>query len=100
MSAIFQRPVCDMGAAYDFAFRPLVGDADPGAGGPCDDRPHRSELCSAASDPRSAAVAWRGFSLCPEHEAQLRSYDQRVQGKGLLSRFRLPAPPTAGTHAR
>jgi len=88
MSAIFQRPLCDMGKAYDFAFRPIVGDADTGAGGPCDDHPHRVELFSAGSIPASDGAAWQGFSLCPEHEAQLRTYDARVVARGLASRFR------------
>lgn len=91
MSAIFQRPLCDMGRAYDFAFRPVVGDADTGAGGPCDDRPHRVELFGATADPSSPNAAWQGFSLCPEHEAQLRMYDGRLVARGLASRFR-PAP--------
>ncbi|MGD0249867.1 MAG: hypothetical protein ABSB97_03115 [Thermoplasmata archaeon] len=100
MSAIFQRPLCDMGAVYEFAFRPIVGEADVGAGGGCDDRPHRVEVFSASVDPRSDSMAWRPFSLCPEHEAQLRRYDERVQGKGLASRFRASAATATGTHAR
>jgi hypothetical protein len=97
MSAIFQRPLCDMGRAYDFSFRPIVGDADTGAGGPCDDRPHRVELYAAAADPASASAAWQGFSLCPEHEAQLRTYDARVVARGAASRFRpLAAAPSTG----
>jgi hypothetical protein len=93
MSAIFQRPLCDMGRAYDFAFRPVIGDADTGAGGPCDDRPHRGELYAAAADPAAPSAAWQSFSLCPEHETQLRSYDARLVARGLPSRFR----PTAIT---
>jgi hypothetical protein len=96
MSAIFQRPLCDMGRAYDFSFRPVVGDPDTGAGGPCDDRPHRVELYGAGVDPASPTAAWQSFSLCPEHEAQLRNYDARVVARGAASRFRLvavaPAP--------
>ncbi len=100
MSAIFQRPLCDMGSAYDFAFRPLVGDADAGAGGTCDDRPHRVELYSAGADPGSPTAEWRSFSLCPEHEDQLRRYDARLPPKGVPSRFRpavrAPPPPANG----
>jgi hypothetical protein len=96
MSAIFQRPLCDMGKAYDFAFRPVVGDPDTGAGGPCDDRPRRVDLFAAAADPGSPRAAWQGFSLCPEHESQLRTYDGRVVAGGRASRFRtapvVPAP--------
>jgi hypothetical protein len=93
MSAIFQRPLCDMGRAYDFSFRPIVGDADTGAGGPCDDRPHRVELYAAAADPASPAAVWQVFSLCPEHESQLRQYDGRLPTRGILSRFRPTANP-------
>jgi hypothetical protein len=95
MSAIFQRPLCDMGKAYDFAFRPIVGDADTGAGGPCDDHPHRVELYDAAADPSSSSAAWQRFSLCPEHETQLRSYDARVVARGTPSRFRAAAVASA-----
>lgn len=97
MSAIFQRPLCEMGAAYDFALRPLVGDPDVGSGGPCDDRPHPVELCSAQVDPRGPTVAWRSFSLCPEHETQLRRHDARLATRGLGSRFRRPADGAGGT---
>lgn len=100
MSAIFQRPLCDMGAVYEFAFRPLVGESDVGAGGPCDDRPRPVEVFSASADPHSPEAAWRSFSLCPEHESQLRRYDERVQRSGLASRFRGPSRPASGTHAR
>ena len=88
MSAIFQRPLCDMGAAYDFGFRPVVGDPTPGAGGPCDDRPHRVELFGALTDVHSPSAEWRSFSLCPEHELQLRQFDARLQAEGRPSRFR------------
>ena len=97
MSAIFQRPLCDMGKAYDFSFRPIIGDADPGAGGPCDDRPMRVDLYGAAADPRSPSAEWRSFSLCPEHEAQLRQYDERLRPKGISTRFRTAAPPQPAT---
>ncbi|HXW67670.1 MAG TPA: hypothetical protein VEL82_07345 [Thermoplasmata archaeon] len=82
-----------MGAAYDFAFRPRVGDADTGAGGPCDDRPHRVELFAATAEPGATDAAWRAFSLCPEHEAQLRVYDGRLVARGSASRFRAASPP-------
>jgi hypothetical protein len=95
VSAIFQRPVCDMGRAYDFAFRPHIGDADTGAGGPCDDRPHPVDLYSATTDPGSPTAVWQTFSLCPEHEEQLRKYDARLPSKGISSRFRPTSAPTA-----
>lgn len=95
MSAIFQRPLCEMGAAYDFAYRPALGDPTLGSGGPCDDRPHRVELFAADADPTRPDAAWRPFSLCPEHEAQLRSHDPKVPGG---SRFRT-VPSAAGTSA-
>lgn len=85
MSAIFQRPLCEMGAAYDFAYRPRIGDADLGTGGPCDERPHRVELYAADAVPGSPNASYRSFSLCPEHEAQLRRHDARLGGG---SRFR------------
>jgi hypothetical protein len=85
MSAIFQRPLCEMGRAYDFAFRPTLGDPEAGSGGPCDDRPHPVELLGAQADRRSPTAMWRTFGLCPEHEAQLRRFDARVAGG---SRFR------------
>jgi len=91
MSAIFQRPLCEMGRAYDFAFRPVLGEPDLGSGGPCDDRPHAVELYAATADPRSASAPWRSFSLCPEHEDQLRRHDARVPTG---SRFRSPGPAT------
>jgi hypothetical protein len=84
VSAIFQRPLCEMGAAYDFAYRPRVGDPEPGFGGPCDDRPHRVELLSGSD---LSSVHGRGFSLCPEHESQLRTIDARFTGAGAPSRF-------------
>ena len=99
MSAIFQRPLCEMGAAYDFALRPLIGEPELGSGGPCDDRPHPVDLCAATSDPRSPGVVWRSFSLCPEHEAQLRRHDGRITASGMPSRFRPTAtgrPPSHG----
>lgn len=93
MSAIFQRPLCDMGKAYDFSFRPHVGDADTGAGGPCDDRPHRVDLYSATTDPSSTTAEWQSFSLCPEHEEQLRKYDDRLAPHGVRTRFRSARGP-------
>jgi len=90
---MFQRPLCDMGKAYDFSFRSYIGDADTGAGGPCDDHPHRTELYAATTDATSAAAEWQAFSLCPEHEDQLRRYDDRLRPLGVSTRFRTPAPP-------
>ncbi len=88
MSAIFQRPLCEMGPAYDWAYRPVLGEPDVGSGGPCDDRPHRVELASAASPAGGPTSSFRPFLLCPEHEAQLRRHDRRHPGG---SRFRGPA---------
>jgi len=85
MSAIFQRPLCDMGKAYDFAFRPVLGEPELGSGGPCDDRPHPVDLRAATAGSGSSPEIWRTFSLCPEHESQLRNHDRRVPGG---SRFR------------
>ncbi len=103
MSHLFQRPLCDMGAAYDYAFRPLLGGADESAGGPCDDRPHPVELFAANSDPRGADAVWRKFGLCPDHESQLAGYDARLVSQGCPSRFRTPrpaAPAALGSHSR
>jgi hypothetical protein len=94
MSAIFQRPLCDMGRAYDFAFRPVLGEPEVGSGGPCDDHPRPVDLFAADTDPRSPTATWGTFSLCPEHEAQLRHHDRRVPGG---SRFR---PARLGPSAR
>jgi len=89
MSAIFQRPLCEMGRAYDFAFRPAAGDPGPEFGGGCDTRPHRLELFAAGTDPTSAAAVWSPFSVCDEHEAQLRTIDGRLVTSGRQpSRFR------------
>jgi len=87
MSHIFQRPLCDMGRAYDFAFRPLTGETEPTTGGPCDDRPTRVELYGALADPASPSADRQRFSLCSEHAAQLRGYDDRIQAMGRRSRF-------------
>jgi hypothetical protein len=82
-----------MGKAYDYSFRPVFGDPDPGSGGGCDERPHRVEMFAAGTDPTSAVAEWRSFGLCAEHESQLRSYDARLLAHALLSRFR--AAPAA-----
>ncbi|HTP56007.1 MAG TPA: hypothetical protein VML53_05000 [Thermoplasmata archaeon] len=87
MSHLFQRPLCEMGAAYDFAFRPLLGEGDPTHGGGCDDRPHAVTLLSATADPAAASAARRSFALCPEHESQLRREDEKLAGRGIVSRF-------------
>lgn len=97
MSAIFQRPLCEMGAAYDFALRPLLGDPDVGSGGPCDDRPRSVELFGAAADPTRPDAPVRAFALCPEHETQLRRHDAKLAARAIPSRFRAGAegaPPT------
>jgi len=88
MSHLFERPLCEMGVAYDFAFRPIVGDPDGGSGGPCDDRPHRVELFGATASVGPKSAEWRPFQLCPDHENQLRGYDARLVDRGLPSRFR------------
>lgn len=93
MSHLFQRPLCEMGAAFDFAYRPVLGDPEDGSGGPCDDRPHRVELFGASADVRSSSAEWRSFLLCPDHEGQLRAYDARWVGEGHASRFRSPTTP-------
>ena len=91
MSHLFQRPLCDMGRAFDYSFRPIAGELDPTSGGGCDERPHRVELYSGEADPASAPDAWRPFALCGEHESQLRGYDARIVAAGRRSRFRSPA---------
>ncbi len=93
MSAIFQRPLCDMGKAYDFSFRTFLGDPDPGTGGACDDRPHRVEMFSATAEPDAPGAEWRVFSLCPEHEDQLRRFDERLRAQGVATRFRSSERP-------
>jgi hypothetical protein len=92
MSHLFQRPLCEMGRAYDYAFRPVLGEPDVDSGGPCDDRPHPVELIAATADPTRGAGGGRSFALCPEHEAQLRRADARMPAG---SRFRAPAAPAA-----
>src|SRR5208282_3594252 len=72
MSHLFQRPLCDMGAAYDFAYRPTLGEPAAEDGGGCDDRPGHIELYAAGADRSRADASWRSFSVCPEHETQLR----------------------------
>ena len=100
MSHLFQRPLCDMGRAYDFAYRPIVGEPSPEDGGGCDDRPQRVELFRSGADPRSPDADWQAFSVCPEHEAQLRRYDDLLGRRGLAPRFRPgrtePSPPGGG----
>ena len=88
MSHLFQRPLCEMGMAYDFAFRPVVGELGAEAGGGCDDRPHPVALFAAAADVRSPEAEWRRFALCPEHEGQLRAADRSFVAQGHPSRFR------------
>ncbi len=93
MSHIFQRPLCDLGRAYDFAFRPITGDADPGTGGGCDEPPTRFELYAALADPASPGADSQRFSLCAEHLQQLRGYDAKIRATGRPSRFRGPPSP-------
>jgi hypothetical protein len=95
MSAIFQRPLCDMGKAYDYSFRPVVGEPELGFGGGCDERPHRVELFGASADPARPEAEWRSFGLCGEHESQLRQADRRLTTGGTPSRFRAPPTRTA-----
>ena len=92
MSAIFQRPLCEMGRAYDYAYRPIVGDPTVGDGGPCDERPVGVELCAASADPTRGDALYRSFLLCPEHRTQLERYDARLRAEGRASRFRIPSP--------
>lgn len=85
-----------MGAAYDFAYRPTVGEPDPADGGGCDDRPHRIELYGAEEDLSRPDAGWRAFSVCPEHESQLRRYDERLRPRGIPPRFRAAPAPSGG----
>ncbi len=101
MSHLFQRPLCDMGAAYDFAYRPTLGEPAAEDGGGCDDRPGRIELYAAGADRSRGDASWRSFSVCPEHETQLRRYDQRLQERGNPPRFRsAPAGATPSSRGR
>lgn len=77
-----------MGNAYDFAYRPTVGEPEASDGGGCDDRPHRIELYGAGVDRTRQDGVWRAFSVCPEHESQLRRYDERLASTGTPPRFR------------
>jgi hypothetical protein len=95
VSAIFQRPLCDMGKAYDYSFRPVLGDPDPGAGGGCDERPLRVEMYAASAQFPADALVWRAFGLCAEHESQLRRFDGVFQARGPPSRFRAIAAVTS-----
>ena len=92
MSAIFQRPLCEMGRAYDYAYRPIVGDPTVGDGGPCDARPASVELCAASADPTKGDALYRSFLLCPEHRSQLERVDLSLRATGRPSRFRAPPP--------
>lgn len=91
MSHLFQRPLCDLGVAFDYAFGPTVGEQGTALGGGCDERPRRVELFAASVDPPSATDSWRPFALCAEHEGQLRRCDARLVAQGRPSRFR-PEP--------
>ncbi|MEM0128828.1 MAG: hypothetical protein QXG65_01495 [Thermoplasmata archaeon] len=86
MSAIFQRPLCEMGRAYDFAYRPILGDPGPGTGGPCDDRPTSTVLLAASADPSRPDPPRRSFLLCPEHRDQLARMDLTLRERGIAPR--------------
>ncbi|MGA7924131.1 MAG: hypothetical protein WCA77_09160 [Thermoplasmata archaeon] len=77
-----------MGPAYDFAFRPLVGEPEADSGGGCDDDPREIALLGARADPKDPSAIWMRFRLCPGHTDQLRRYDQRLMESGTPSRFR------------
>jgi len=81
-----------MGRAYDYAYRPTVGDPANEDGGPCDDRPHSVSFYAAEADPSRSDAASQSFQVCPEHESQLRRYDDRLRERGLPPRFRPGAP--------
>lgn len=82
-----------MGRAYDFAYRPVVGEPAAEDGGGCDDQPHRVELYAASADRSSPEAEWQSFLLCPEHESQLRRYDELLRKRGILPRFRARGGP-------
>ncbi len=92
MSHLFQRPLCEMGIAYDYAYREPLGPPTPDLGGGCDDRPGRVELWAARPSPTDPSAAWRPFQICPEHAAQLAGVDRRLESRGVTSRFRTPRP--------
>ncbi len=92
MSAIFQRPLCEMGRAYEYAFRAARPDPGVELGGPCDDRPRPVDLCAASADPADPRATFRAFLLCPEHRSQLERVDVSLRATGRPSRFR-SAPP-------
>lgn len=92
MSHLFQRPLCEMGIAYDYAYREPLGPPTPDLGGGCDDRPRRVELWAAHALPPDPAAPWRSFQVCPEHTVQLAMVDRRLGARGLTSRFRSPRP--------
>ena len=96
MSHLFQRPLCDMGRAYDLAFRPTLGAPEETDGGGCDDRPHSVGLYAANEDRTQARARPHDFSLCPEHETQLRRYDAKLVAQGLAPRFDRPADAAHG----
>ncbi len=93
MSHIFQRPVCDLGRAYDYAYRPSLGEPNIDAAGGCDDRPAAIDLFSGNADLRSSNPSWSTFSVCPGHQGELLRYDRLLTDQGLPSRLKSPAPP-------
>ena len=86
-----------MGRAYDYAFRPLIGAPPDEDGGTCDDRPHRVELYAASATGEARDAAWQAFSVCPEHESQLRRHDEQLVRQGTPSRFRTVSGGTVPT---
>jgi hypothetical protein len=88
MSHLFQRPMCDLGAAYDFAYRPVLGAPDVDAAGGCDDRPAKVALYAATADPFDRQPVWSTFGVCAGHVGELRRYDAEFVKRGRGSRFR------------
>lgn len=99
MSHLFQRPLCEMGRGYDYAYRAVLGEPSAEDGGGCDDRPHRVELYAAGADRTRVDAPWQAFAICPEHEAQLRRYDDRLRERRIEPRFRT-RPTDPGPDAR
>ncbi|MHB1435169.1 MAG: hypothetical protein ACYCPN_04205 [Thermoplasmata archaeon] len=92
MSHLFQRPLCEMGIAYDYAYREALGPPTPDLGGGCDDRPRRLELWEVHAPTAEPGASWRPFQVGPEHIAQLAAVDRNLVARGPTSRFRSPRP--------
>ncbi|MFZ0890830.1 MAG: hypothetical protein WB778_05970 [Thermoplasmata archaeon] len=88
MSHIFQRPLCDLGRAYDYAYRSSLGEPNIDAAGGCDDRPVPIELYAAEGDPRVPSAPWAMFRVCSGHQGELRKYDREILARGFPSRLR------------